>query len=102
MGTGYSGNGDFLAFAFNTDPPFKPSEGPTITTGIVYDRTDNGVRSWFILQEGGYPKEIGAVLQLLTPRGALLRNVTPAGGPFKPPQPSLPSLEFLYVGTSIC
>lgn len=75
LGRGYSGNGDFIAFAFNTRQPFKPCEGPTITTGIVYDRVDAGFNNWFILQEGGYPKEIGAVLQFLNPRRDLFREV---------------------------
>ncbi|MBV8139838.1 MAG: GMC family oxidoreductase [Deltaproteobacteria bacterium] len=68
LGYGYSGNGDFLAFAFNTKEPFKPSEGPTITTGIVYSRTDGGSDTWFIFEEGGYPKEVGGIVQLLNPR----------------------------------
>jgi cholesterol oxidase len=68
LGRGYSGNGDFLAFAFNTKEAFKPSEGPTITTGIVFSRTDGGFEDWFIFEEGGYPKEMGAVVQLLNPR----------------------------------
>src|SRR5215472_2198883 len=72
LGEGYSGNGDLLAFAFNTTQPFKPSEGPTITTGIVYQRDDDGVANWFIFEEGGHPKEIGALLQLLNPAGHFL------------------------------
>ena len=71
----FSGNGDFLAFAFNTREPFNPSEGPTITTGIVYDRTDDGFKNWFIFEEGGYPREIGAVLQLLNPHFGLFRTL---------------------------
>ena len=74
LGHGYSGNGDFLAFAFNTEKQFKPSEGPTITTGIVYSRADAGFDNWFIFQEGGYPKEIGGLLQLLNPKRGLFRE----------------------------
>jgi cholesterol oxidase len=74
LGRSYSGNGDFLAFAFNTSSPFKPSEGPTITTGIVYSRKDAGFDNWFIFEEGGYPKEIGAFLQLLNSRRGFLRE----------------------------
>ena len=74
LGYGYSGNGDFLAFAFNTKRQFKPSEGPTITTGIVYSRADAGFNNWFIFQEGGYPKEIGGLLQLLNPKRGLFRE----------------------------
>jgi cholesterol oxidase len=75
LGDNYSGNGDFLAFAFNTCEPFNPSEGPTITTGIVYDRTDDGFKNWFILEEGGYPRETEALLQLLNPHFGLFRAV---------------------------
>jgi cholesterol oxidase len=74
LGHGYSGNGDFLAFAFDTKQKFKPSEGPTITTGIVYSRNDAGSDNWFIFQEGGYPKEIGGLLQLLNPKRGLVRE----------------------------
>jgi len=41
LGYNYSGNGDFLAFAFNTKDDVLPNVGPTITTGIVYSRNDN-------------------------------------------------------------
>ena len=65
LGEGYSGNGDFLAFGFDTTQPFRPDYGPTITTGVIYDRSDGGLRSWFTLQEGGYPPQIGSLFQLL-------------------------------------
>jgi cholesterol oxidase len=74
LGSNYSGNGDFLAFAFNTSEPYKPSEGPTITTGIVYSRKDEDADNWFIFQEGGYPKEIGALLQVLNPKNGFLKD----------------------------
>jgi cholesterol oxidase len=75
LGQGYSGNGDFLAFAFDTATPFAPSNGPTITTGIVYDRGAGADRVWFIFEEGGYPKEISGLLQVLNPRGGWLKDV---------------------------
>ncbi|MCL2450734.1 MAG: GMC family oxidoreductase N-terminal domain-containing protein, partial [Polyangiaceae bacterium] len=65
LGEGYSGNGDFLAFAFDTEDDVRPDYGPTITTGVIYDRTDGGIRSWFTLQEGGYPAQIGGLFELL-------------------------------------
>lgn len=67
LGNGYSGNGDFLAFAFDTAEAVKPSYGPTITTGIVYDHGEGAKRVWFIFEEGGYPREIGGLLQMLNP-----------------------------------
>jgi cholesterol oxidase len=75
LGQGYSGNGDFLAFAFDTATPFAPSNGPTITTGIVYDRGAGADRVWFIFEEGGYPKEIAGLLQVLNPRSGWLKDV---------------------------
>jgi cholesterol oxidase len=76
LGYGYSGNGDLLAFAFNTTTPFKPSYGPTITSGIVYSRKDEGIDNWFIFEEGGYPKEIGRLLQLLNPAHSFVAGAT--------------------------
>lgn len=75
LGQGYSGNGDFLAFAFDTATPFVPSNGPTITTGIVYDRGVGADRVWFIFEEGGYPKEVAGMLQVLNPKGGWLKDV---------------------------
>ena len=75
LGDDYSGNGDFLAFTFNTSEPFNPSQGPTITTGVVYDRVDDGFKNWFIFEEGGYPREIHALIQLLNPHFGLFRTL---------------------------
>ncbi len=75
LGANYSGNGDFLAFAFNTREPFKPSEGPTITSGIVNARGDGQPNIWFIVEEGGYPSQIGSLLQILNPGNKLLAGV---------------------------
>lgn len=74
LGANYSGNGDFLAFAFNTRDRIMPSEGPTITTGIVYARQDGNVYNWFILEEGGYPKQVGALVQVLNPKNGLVSD----------------------------
>jgi cholesterol oxidase len=63
LGMRYSGNGDFLAFAFDTETTIDPSIGPTITSGIVYQTPD----TWFVLEEGGYPKEIGLLVQAMNP-----------------------------------
>jgi cholesterol oxidase len=75
LGNGYSGNGDFLAFAFDTAQALQPSNGPTITTGIVYDRGQDANRVWFIFEEGGYPKEIAGLLQLLNPSTGWLGSI---------------------------
>ena len=63
LGTRYSGNGDFLSFAFNTQGDYAPWVGPTITVGTVYDRGAGADRQWFILEDGGYPKQIANLLQ---------------------------------------
>jgi len=66
LGAGYSGNGDFLAFAFDTSPaPYLPSRGPTITTALVYDDKSPTERTWFAFEDGGYPRTAAALLQLL-------------------------------------
>ncbi|HEX2659679.1 MAG TPA: GMC family oxidoreductase [Polyangia bacterium] len=64
LGERYSGNGDALSFMFDGQE-FRPSDGPTITTGIVVDEGKGG--SWFILEDGGAPKELAALLQVLRP-----------------------------------
>lgn len=69
LGHGYSGNGDFLAFAVRTAEPCMPWSGPTITSGLVYDRGAGGDRHWFIFEEGGYPRQIGALIDLLGAAG---------------------------------
>ena len=82
LGSNYSGNGDFLAFAFNTREPFMPSEGPTITSGIVYARKDGANDNWFILEEGGYPGEIGSLIQMLNPKNGLLEDTKMLSRPY--------------------
>lgn len=69
LGHRYSGNGDYLGFAFDMKdtPPFNPSQGPTITTAIIYDGGEGTDRQWFTFQEGGYPREIAQLLQILNP-----------------------------------
>ncbi|WP_409468197.1 GMC oxidoreductase [Streptomyces sp. HC307] len=65
LGRRYSGNGDYLGFAFGTDQPMEPWSGPTITSAIVHDRGTGAARRWFLFQEGGFPREIAGLLQLL-------------------------------------
>lgn len=68
LGRGYSGNGDFLAFAMHTDAPFEPWRGPTITSGLVFSKGADGDKRWTILQEGGVPREAAGLLQVLDQR----------------------------------
>ena len=74
LGERYSGNGDFLAATYETATPFEPFNGPTITTGIVYDRGKGDDRSWLILQDGGFPKEIAALTELVAPGGGWVKE----------------------------
>jgi cholesterol oxidase len=66
LGTGYSANGDFLAFAVGT-PSFRATQGPTITTACVYDIEVNGRRTWFMIEEGGYSDRVAQLMPLLHP-----------------------------------
>ena len=69
LGSRYSGNGDALAFVFNTGGSYAPARGPTITTATLYDRTEVDERTWFLMQDGGVPWNASTVLQLtLSPR----------------------------------
>jgi cholesterol oxidase len=65
LGHRYSGNGDYLGFAFGTAEALEPSRGPVITSGIVHDRGSGKGRRWFVFEEGGFPREIGALIKLL-------------------------------------
>lgn len=69
LGHSYSGNGDFLAFAYNTTKDAAPSNGPTITTSVVYDRKLDGEPIWFLLQDGGYPPTLKSLVHLFNPLG---------------------------------
>lgn len=70
LGERYSGNGDFLSFVF--DPKIErgradPARGPVITTSLLYDRGSDDKRRWFVLQEGGLPRQAIPLLKLLDP-----------------------------------
>jgi cholesterol oxidase len=79
LGHGYSGNGDFLAASYEIEAPFDPSSGPTITTGIVYDRGEGDDRVWLILQDGGFPAGVAAMTELLAPNRARWAGVEAEG-----------------------
>jgi cholesterol oxidase len=80
LGFRYSGNGDFLAATYDSNTPFEPSNGPTITTGLVYDRGEGADRAWLILQDGVFPKEVAAMTELLSPRASTWKCVAEAEG----------------------
>ncbi|KAH7393666.1 hypothetical protein BKA64DRAFT_578312 [Cadophora sp. MPI-SDFR-AT-0126] len=75
VGTGMSGNGDILAFGYNTDTevnaigrqypsPYKPV-GPTIS-GIIDCRDDvDNPLDGFVIQEGAVPKALAPLFQTM-------------------------------------
>ncbi|KAI9049250.1 hypothetical protein LZ554_007097 [Drepanopeziza brunnea f. sp. 'monogermtubi'] len=75
VGTGMSGNGDILAFGYNTDSevnaigrqypsPYKPV-GPTIS-GIIDCRDDHdNPLDGFVIQEGAIPKALAPLFQTM-------------------------------------
>ncbi|MFZ0887721.1 MAG: GMC family oxidoreductase [Candidatus Binataceae bacterium] len=73
LGHGCSANGDIFAFAFATKEAFEPSDGPIITTALLAEEGAGSARSWFVVEEGGYAKELRALTQVMD-RGASLTN----------------------------
>ncbi|WP_437515970.1 GMC oxidoreductase [Sorangium sp. So ce1099] len=67
LGAGYSGNGDLLALGFNVTAPFDPENGPPITAGVVYARPGGRDAGWFLIEEGGFPRQIWPILRLARP-----------------------------------
>ena len=74
VGTGMSGNGDILAFGYNTDEqvnavgrsypsPYKPV-GPTIT-GIIDCREQDNPLDGFVIEEGAIPKALAPLMQTM-------------------------------------
>jgi len=68
VGENYFINSDALAVVVNANRETFPSAGPVITTALVYDGergqtqprrqrppVPGGARSWFLIQDGGYP-----------------------------------------------
>jgi cholesterol oxidase len=67
LGSGYSANGDFLAFGLGTSPPFETTNGPTITTASVYDEQHDGRRHRLMVQDGGYSPQLSHLMPLMSP-----------------------------------
>lgn len=74
VGTGMSGNGDILAFGYNTDTevnaigraypsPYNPV-GPTIT-GVIDRRDTDNPLDGFVIQEGAIPKALAPLFQTM-------------------------------------
>jgi cholesterol oxidase len=67
LGSGYSANGDFLAFGLGTSPPFETTNGPTITTACVYHEERDGHRLRLMVQDGGYSPQLSHLMPLMSP-----------------------------------
>jgi cholesterol oxidase len=76
LGHGCSANGDIFALAFATKEPFEPSQGPIIATALRVDEGAGAKRSWFVIEDGGYGKDLRALGQLADRKAWWLRNRT--------------------------
>lgn len=85
LGDSYFGNGDLLAFAFDTESPWEPDVGPTITSALLYDNKQAGTdRIWFLLEEGGFTSALLPLVSLSDTaplRAAMLETATAEGLP---------------------
>jgi choline dehydrogenase-like flavoprotein len=62
IGLGYFPGGDALAIAYDTKHPQEPSVGPVISTALVEWSRD---KSFFMVQDGGYPARVSRHVGLL-------------------------------------
>lgn len=76
LGFGYSGNGDFLGLGFYAKQPMEPANGPTITTAMLYDRKEEQKRAWFLLEDGGAPRELSKFVTAVSPTFGWLKSGT--------------------------
>ena len=104
VGKNYFINSDALALVVNANRETFPSAGPVITTALVYDGEQvkgddgrvttqkarrhrhsvrGGARSWFLIQDGGYPLPIEPLTAAFKNPLLLGRNVFDAE-PFRP------------------
>src|SRR5580693_9290043 len=77
LGDGFSGNGDVLAFAYDTDQPVRDvglghrvpladtAVGPTITGLIDLRGPDTGLKDALIIEDGAIPGALAAVIPLV-------------------------------------
>ncbi len=67
VGLGYFPNADALGMVYETENHQFPSWGPTITTSTVHrgSAKGSGAEGWFMLQDGGYAREIDRLTGLL-------------------------------------
>ncbi|WCM22338.1 alpha/beta fold hydrolase [Paraburkholderia bryophila] len=92
LGEHFTGNGDVLSFAYNTDdtingvgwgthtPGQIPPVGPTIT-GLIDHRDTANVKDGFVIEEGSLAGPVGAALVGLLGAAAPLEGVDVGGAP---------------------
>ena len=90
LGDGFSGNGDVLAFAYDTDQPVRDvglgdrvpradtAVGPTITGLIDLRGPDTGLEDALIIEDGAIPGALASVIPLVLQRR--LRRGAGGGG----------------------
>ncbi len=66
LGSRFSGNGDILGFAYNTDRRTQIGEGPTITRAAKFWQSGT-VSDRFLIEEGAIPKALDALVRTLVP-----------------------------------
>lgn len=74
LGSGFSGNGDFLSFAGFRRPVGDMTTGPTITTTTVLDVPEGRRSVWFQVQDGAYPPALHGLIDSLLPARRLRRR----------------------------
>lgn len=64
LGDRYYPNADTLTAVFDCDELQEMDRGPTITAAILYNREsdDNSRRDWFLVEDGGMPKDLEPLL----------------------------------------
>jgi cholesterol oxidase len=65
LGEHYSANGDFLSFALGTRKAFGPASGPAITSSVLYSAGPSPGDPWFLLQDGGFPRQFASIVSAL-------------------------------------
>ncbi|GAA2274130.1 hypothetical protein GCM10009853_030030 [Glycomyces scopariae] len=73
LGTGFSGNGDFLTLAELREGGQDMATGPTITTSTVLDVPEGKRSVWYQVQDGAIPPQVTAMLDAVLP-GRRLRE----------------------------
>jgi choline dehydrogenase-like flavoprotein len=74
LGRRYFVNADAIGFVYDTARPIEPELGPVITTSLLQDRRPGGERTWFLVQDGGYPEGLRRLSAILESPLLLGRN----------------------------